>query len=260
MVQADADVMLIDEVLAVGDAAFAQKCMDVFYEKRAAGTTIVLVTHDMGSVQALCDRAMLIHEGTVRHLGDPREVAMRYYRLNFDAEGPAPVADTGAEGLEAPPEVLGEDAVLDLHMTLVEASLHDEDGRRVENVQQDHSFGIDILLRARRALDGPVFAVYVTNADGDVIFGFHKVLSVPEGAPDALVAGQRVRIAGRIENQLRPGRYTLQCWISRKRQEGLAMQALPVLAFVVYGGRPDFGVVSALEDVTATTEPPDDDG
>ena len=63
MVQADADVMLIDEVLAVGDAAFAQKCMEVFRERRDAGKTIVLVTHDMATVQSFCDRAMLIHDG-----------------------------------------------------------------------------------------------------------------------------------------------------------------------------------------------------
>ena len=60
MVQADADIMLIDEVLAVGDAAFAQKCMDVFHERRRAGKTIVLVTHDMATVQTLCHRAMLL--------------------------------------------------------------------------------------------------------------------------------------------------------------------------------------------------------
>jgi ABC-2 type transport system ATP-binding protein len=70
MVGADADIMLIDEVLAVGDAAFAQKCTDVFREKRAAGKTLVLVTHDMATVQAFCDRAMLIHDGEQRYLGD----------------------------------------------------------------------------------------------------------------------------------------------------------------------------------------------
>src|SRR3954451_6874081 len=63
MVQADADVMLIDEVLAVGDASFAQKCMDVFHERKAAGKTIVLVTHDMATVQSMCHRAMLIEGG-----------------------------------------------------------------------------------------------------------------------------------------------------------------------------------------------------
>src|SRR3954452_18441398 len=86
MVEADADIMLIDEVLAVGDAAFAQKCMDVFREKRRAGRTIVLVTHDMATVQSFCDRAMVIHDGALEYLGDPEEAALRYYRLNFGGD------------------------------------------------------------------------------------------------------------------------------------------------------------------------------
>src|SRR5205807_10115191 len=93
-VEADADIMLIDEVLAVGDASFAQRCVDVFREKRAAGKTIVLVTHDMATVQAFCDRAMLIHDGELLYLGDPEEAALRYYRLNF-AHGEAKAAAGG---------------------------------------------------------------------------------------------------------------------------------------------------------------------
>src|SRR3989440_9011568 len=68
MVQADADIMLIDEVLAVGDASFAQKCMDVFYARRNSGKTIVLVTHDMATVQSLCHRAMVLHDGTLDYV------------------------------------------------------------------------------------------------------------------------------------------------------------------------------------------------
>ena len=63
MVQSDADVFLIDEVLAVGDAAFQQKCLDVFYRLRDAGKTIVLVTHDMSAVERFCHRAMFIRDG-----------------------------------------------------------------------------------------------------------------------------------------------------------------------------------------------------
>ena len=73
MVQADADIMLIDEVLAVGDASFGQKCMDIFYERRAAGKTIVLVTHDMATVQAMCHRAVLLHDGEMQLPGRVRE-------------------------------------------------------------------------------------------------------------------------------------------------------------------------------------------
>ena len=71
MVHSDPDVMLIDEVLAVGDAAFQQKCLDVFYRLRAEGKTIVLVTHAMGLVEQFCHRAMMLSDGDVKLIGDP---------------------------------------------------------------------------------------------------------------------------------------------------------------------------------------------
>lgn len=83
LAESGADVMLIDEVLAVGDIAFQQKCMDFFREKRAEGRTVVLVTHAMDQVEALCDRALLLHEGRVDLLGDPHEVGQAYIRRSF---------------------------------------------------------------------------------------------------------------------------------------------------------------------------------
>src|SRR3954469_12406685 len=83
MVHVDADVLLIDEVLAVGDVAFQQKCFDVFYGLRDAGKTIVFVTHDMSAVRRFCDRALLIERGVVRLIGEPERVANHYVELNF---------------------------------------------------------------------------------------------------------------------------------------------------------------------------------
>ena len=83
MVQSDADVMLIDEVLAVGDAAFQEKCFAVFDDLRARGKTIVLVTHDMRLVDRFCDRAMVIHDGRIDSVGDPERIAQRYLDINF---------------------------------------------------------------------------------------------------------------------------------------------------------------------------------
>ena len=82
-IQVDADVLLIDEVLAVGDAAFQQKCFDVFNEMRDSGKTIIFVTHDMGSMQRFCHRALLLERGSPVYMGDPHEVADRYLELNF---------------------------------------------------------------------------------------------------------------------------------------------------------------------------------
>ena len=63
--QVDADVLLVDEVLAVGDAAFQQKCFDQFQQLKEAGRTIVFVTHDMDAVERFCDRAMLLERGRI---------------------------------------------------------------------------------------------------------------------------------------------------------------------------------------------------
>ncbi len=85
-IQVDADILLIDEVLAVGDAAFQQKCFDVFNRMREEGRTIVFVTHDMGAVTRFCHRAMLMERGEQVMVGDPREVADRYLEIAFGRE------------------------------------------------------------------------------------------------------------------------------------------------------------------------------
>ena len=74
-IQVDADILLVDEVLAVGDAAFQQKCFEQFATLKAAGKTIVFVTHDMSAVERFCDRAMLLERGELVALGAPSEVA-----------------------------------------------------------------------------------------------------------------------------------------------------------------------------------------
>jgi ABC-type polysaccharide/polyol phosphate transport system ATPase subunit len=77
-VHVDPDVLLVDEVLAVGDEGFAHKCLDKFGEFRRRGKTIVLVTHSLGLVERFCDEALWLHEGRVRAAGDPKRVVDAY--------------------------------------------------------------------------------------------------------------------------------------------------------------------------------------
>ncbi|HEX3279169.1 MAG TPA: ABC transporter ATP-binding protein [Thermoleophilaceae bacterium] len=83
MIQVDADVLLIDEVLAVGDAAFQQKCFDEFHRLRDEGRTLLLVTHDMSAVARFCDRALLLERGDPVATGPPDEIAEQYLAMNF---------------------------------------------------------------------------------------------------------------------------------------------------------------------------------
>src|SRR3712207_5950835 len=97
MIQVDADVLLVDEVLAVGDAAFQQKCFDVFNRLRDEGKTILFVTHDMQSVTRFCHRALLIERGKVRIVGDPARVGQHYLEMNFGRDHTAD-GDNSPEG------------------------------------------------------------------------------------------------------------------------------------------------------------------
>ncbi|HKE79616.1 MAG TPA: ABC transporter ATP-binding protein [Solirubrobacteraceae bacterium] len=239
MVEADADIMLVDEVLAVGDASFAQKCMDVFREKRRTGRTVVLVTHDMTAVQSFCDRAMLIHDGERRYIGDPEETALRYYRLNFAGDS----ANGSGPG------------VLDVNVRIVDAGLRNAAGEAVENVEQGEPIGIEVVFEARHDLEDPVFGFHFLNADGETVFGFNENLKLRPGEPNRLAAGQRARISGTVENRLLPGRYVVNSWISRNRTQGdLALHVVRLLDFVVYGTRPGPGSVSMNADVAAEIE------
>jgi len=77
-IQVPSDILLLDEVLAVGDASFQAKCFESFVTMRNEGKTIVLVSHDLGSVIRFCDRAMLLSEGSVQCIGDSRIVVDKY--------------------------------------------------------------------------------------------------------------------------------------------------------------------------------------
>jgi ABC-2 type transport system ATP-binding protein len=83
-IRAKSDILLIDEVLAVGDAAFQQKCFDYFEKLKKEKRTIVLVTHDMSVVKRFCNRAILIDEGNLKLAGSPEEVANQYLFENLN--------------------------------------------------------------------------------------------------------------------------------------------------------------------------------
>ena len=81
-IKAKNDILIFDEVLAVGDEAFQNKCVKVFEQYKAEGQTVILVTHDMETVKAFCNRAVFIDSGKVVEVGNPRSIAKKYSDLN----------------------------------------------------------------------------------------------------------------------------------------------------------------------------------
>ena len=77
-INVDADILLIDEILAVGDANFQSKCFNKLREIKSHGTTIVIVSHSLGQIEQICDRSIWIHDGLIKAEGPPKEIDLEY--------------------------------------------------------------------------------------------------------------------------------------------------------------------------------------
>jgi ABC-2 type transport system ATP-binding protein len=217
MIQVDADILLIDEVLAVGDAAFQQKCYDEFARIRATGTTVLFVTHDMGAVQRFCDRALLLENGRCVEIGDPERVGDRYLQLNFsrdarDAEareaGDAPRAATATEeGGDDEPVRLG-----DGKAEIVEAWFEDERGERADVLRARRPCSFHARVRVHERLDDPLVGVNFHNSVGEHVWGANNLSLERSGTFEP---GEELTFSLRFTNLLAPDRYWVTPAVAR---------------------------------------------
>jgi len=230
MVQADADVLLIDEVLAVGDAAFQQKCFDAFHDLRDRGKTVVLVTHDMQMIERFCQRALLLQHGSVVDIGEPAAVARRYLELNFEESEQATV--TAAR----PGDVSHGVAIGDVW-------IEDRDGRRVDSIGQGDPLVIRAEIEALEHIDDPEVGVTIHNDEGAVVFGT-STRQLGREEP-AFEPGDRFSVRIALRNDLQPARYYVDCGVHAGVHRVVAFR-WRAGDFLVFGNRPQSGLV-ALE-------------
>ena len=191
MIQVNADILLIDEVLAVGDASFQQKCYDEFARLRDERRTILFVTHDMASVQRFCDRAMLIERGKTVMIDNAGRVADRYFDINFgrDDSGGAVRSERQGDGTA---EVL-------------EGWFEDEHGERITTLRQGSTCTLCTRVRFAAPAEDPVIAAVVENAERRPLFA---ASSEWEGPPSgSFAAGEEALFKVSFENWLTPDRY-----------------------------------------------------
>jgi ABC-type polysaccharide/polyol phosphate transport system ATPase subunit len=240
LIPSDADILLIDEVLAVGDASFQQKCKDVFHDIRGSGRTLVLVTHDMAAVEQYCHRAMLLDRGEITVIGEPSEVARAYLRLNFQR---APVT--------APEE--GPDAgSADMH--LVDTWLQPVGGERTDSLELGAEVEFHAIFEAHNDVPYPTFGFAIADDKNTDIFGFGSPLGDDE-VGHHLEAGKRAHFKTRFDNRLAPGRYVVKCWVHRNYNYlDVVLEAPHIHDFVVYGTHNTGALVALAEDSGAVIE------
>jgi ABC-2 type transport system ATP-binding protein len=244
MIQSDAEILLIDEVLAVGDAAFQKKCNDVFAEIRDSDRTVVLVTHDMYSIQRFCHRALFLEEGEAQFIGDPEETARQYLVSNF--EGSRMSAEEAKRYAALMPQASedGDDEIQltpDLLIRPEEAWLEGPGGERKDVLAPGEKIRVRAVVEARRELVNPRFRLHVTQPDGHPLFDVR--LNHGEERDVVVPAGKRIELAASADNPLLDGRYTVTAWVTAPRSEReIAQQAQRLTEFSVEGGEGGEGI------------------
>jgi ABC-type polysaccharide/polyol phosphate transport system ATPase subunit len=210
MIHVDADVLLIDEVLAVGDAEFQQKCFDEFDRIRREGKTVLLVTHDMNAVDRYCDRAVLIEKGVVQSIGDPHTVGQEYLRLNFALSAEEASLRVG-DNLEPEAGRWGDG---NAEIT----KWWSEDATQTESVvlaSRDLAFFNAHVYFHREATD-PVFGVEVHNSRGQLVL---HVSTIDEPAAGrTFQAGDEYVFRVSFQNFLAAGPYVATPYVAHRGQ------------------------------------------
>jgi ABC-type polysaccharide/polyol phosphate transport system ATPase subunit len=201
-IQVDAEILLIDEVLAVGDATFQQKCFDEFHRLKGEGRTVLFVSHSMGDVQRFCDRAMLLERGRVVEIGDAATIARRYNEINF---GRTPVDGRRASAREAP---AGGRAA-----EVLDAWFEDPQGQRVATLAQDAPCCACMEVHFNEAAHDPIFGVALLNDAGHTVFA--TTTATEHGPTGHFPPGSSPVVRMRFENWLTAGRYRLTASVAR---------------------------------------------
>jgi energy-coupling factor transporter ATP-binding protein EcfA2 len=222
MIQVDADILLIDEVLAVGDAAFQQKCFDEFHRLRSEGRTILLVTHDMDAVTRFCDRAMVLDRGRVAGIGTPEDVAELYLALNFAERG------RGAIQVEQPAGTPPGDAVLR------EVWFEDEFGLAQEFLPAGQRSSFHARVDFGRYVELAGFSLRLENDAGQEVFA----TALPAGDRRAFRTGESAVFVLMFRNDLDAGwRYYVTLALEGGTDAQLLARHERVASMVVTGAR-----------------------
>ena len=191
------DVLLIDEVLSVGDEEFQRKCFDHLYKLRRSGRTIVVVSHGLGQLEGLCDEVAWLEHGEMQEHGSPVDTIGSYLkRVNADEAARHPqVASTRGDG---------EALAADRGIRLTTAEIVDPSGGPLSHAETGTTFAIRVGLSMSEPVLGPNVRIALQHDSGSLVT---MISNHQKGVDFATIDGHRLAEFSLTDNPLLPGRY-----------------------------------------------------
>lgn len=159
-VETDPDILLVDEVLAVGDASFQAKCLSRIRDFQRMGKTIVIVSHGLQTVEEFCDRAFLLHQGKLVAQGDPAEVIFSYLKSYMGEGGEVYTQEYGSRDVE-----------------FEQVRFLNADGKETGTFETGRPMTVEIRYNAASQIERPVFGFSIKTGNGMFVFGSNTQLS-----------------------------------------------------------------------------------
>lgn len=230
------DLLIVDEALAVGDAIFSNRCIHKLQDLRRRGVTILFVSHDLGLVKQLADRAIFLLNGRIAAEGRPSDVVNRYVGMVLERQQRE---DRGAEARERP--VRSSFRHGDGVSRITEAKLLGESGDETEILQSGERATVRVTARFEAVVDEPVVGILIRNRLGIDVFGTNT--RVEQRRLGSFRPGDELQVDFQFDCLLTRQEYTLT--VATQNWDGTSQDWLDdVLAFQVADVKERAGVVS----------------
>ncbi len=194
------DILIVDEALAVGDAYFVHKCFQRIREFRAAGTTLLFVSHDPTAVQALCDRAILLVSGRKLIDGDPHQVFDYYNALIAEKENSKLLTRSVGEGLMATESGTGEAVIESIELRAT-------NGDSIEYVGVGQEVELAVEVEVREPIEQLVFGYMIKDRLGQPVYGTNTHYT--NQTCNSVKKGTKLRFGAAFRMNLGPGSYSV---------------------------------------------------
>lgn len=236
-IHVDADILLIDEALAVGDVFFRQKCYQKLDELKTEGKTIILVSHGMNEVEQFCDRVLLLDRSKAVMLGDSKEAVKRYYLLEQQTgHGETSGADSRLPDIGRAEFSNGwslkEPVFFDLSnakeissgkASVLRIGAFDEYGYAKNSFEQGEMCYLYYEIGIHADIDMPLAGMVLTNQKGIIVHGKDH-LQICTELPDYVKAGTRLRCLQTVKLDLQVGEYTVEVGFGTIKRELYAVR------------------------------------
>jgi lipopolysaccharide transport system ATP-binding protein len=252
-IHVDPEILVVDEVLAVGDAIFVNRCVQKFAEMRKRGVTVLLVSHDLALVKLLCDRAMLLSRGRVLAVGEPTDVVNRYNGMVLERQ------QAFAESQAALPPAASAESLItdslaysyrhgDQQAVVAAVELFGESGQPVRVLRSGELARVRVVIQFRESHPRPVAGIMIRTRIGMEVFGTNTEVEETPLGPAA--RGDAYEVNFQFACWLAPQEYTLT--VATQSPDGSSHDWLDdVLSFQVIASRRVAGVANLQARVSA---------